>query len=236
VYEYVENAVDLALRGEVDAMVTGPLHKEALNRAGYDYPGHTEILAHLTDTQDYAMMLVTGSLRIVLVTIHVALSEVPGLVKRERVLKTIRLAEDAARSMGIEAPKVAVAGMNPHAGEGGLFGREEIEEIAPAVEAARSLGIDARGPFPADTVFYRAVNEQFDIVVAMYHDQGLIPIKLLGFRHGVNVTLGLPIIRTSVDHGTAFGRAGEWRADPGSLISAIKLACQMVGHRDRRSG
>ena len=227
-YEYIVRAIDLALDGTVDAVVTGPIHKDALNQAGYHYPGHTEILAARTGTQDFAMMLVAGELRVVLVTIHVALREALDQIDEARILRAVRLAHEAGLLLGIEHPRIAVPGLNPHAGEGGMFGREEIEIITPAVEQARSLGYDAQGPFPPDTLFYRAAQGQFDFVTPMYHDQGLIPIKLIGFGHGVNVTLGLPIIRTSVDHGTAFGKAWEFRADAGSLMEAIRLAAQMA--------
>jgi 4-hydroxythreonine-4-phosphate dehydrogenase len=226
--ECVLEAIDLAMNGSVDGIVTAPLHKEAMDQAGYHYPGHTEILAEKTGTKDYRMMLTSGKLRVVLVTTHVALRKALDMIDEERVLHTIRMAEGAMRQLGIENPKVAVAGVNPHAGESGLFGREEIDVLKPAIAIARAEGIDAQGPFPPDTVFYRALKGQFDVVVVMYHDQGLIPIKLFGFGQGVNVTLGLPIIRTSVNHGTAFGKAWEWRADPGSMIDAIEMAVKMT--------
>lgn len=244
--EYVLKAAELALRREVDAVVTAPLNKEAMNMAGYDYAGHTELLAELAGAEDYAMMLIAGPLRVIHVTTHVSLREVPGLITRERVLKTIKLAESAARSLGAERPRIAVAGLNPHCGEGGLFGSEEIEAIRPAVDEARSLGLMVEGPIPADTVFGKGSGGAYDIVVAMYHDQGHIPVKLTGFRwseesgrwesvRGVNVTVGLPFIRTSVDHGTAYGKAGrrEGTANPQSLIEAIKTAVKMAdaGHQ-----
>ena len=233
-YEYVKRAVELALAREIDAVVTAPLNKEALNAAGYDYTGHTEILAHLCETKDVAMMLVAGELRVSHVTTHVSLREACDLVKKERILKVIELTDGALKRMDIERPSIATAGLNPHASDGGLFGQEEIEEIKPAVEEARRMGYDVTGPLPSDTVFYRAIKgreigrSRFDAVVAMYHDQGHIPIKLLGFFDGVNVTLGLPIIRTSVDHGTAFGKAGKGTANPASLIEAIKLGAKMA--------
>lgn len=226
--ECVLEAIDLAMNGSVDGIVTAPLHKEAMDQAGYHYPGHTEILAQKTGTKDYRMMLASGKLRVVLMTTHVALRKALDMIDQERVLHTIRMAEGAMRQLGIENPKVAVAGVNPHAGESGLFGREEIDILKPTIEIARAEGISAHGPFPPDTVFYRALKGQFDVVVVMYHDQGLIPIKLFGFGQGVNVTLGLPIIRTSVDHGTAFGKAWQWRADPGSMIDAIEMAVKMT--------
>jgi len=244
--EYVLKAAEMAMRGEVAAIVTAPLNKEAMNMAGYPYAGHTELLAELAGTEDYAMMLLAGPLRVVHVTTHVALREVPPLIKKETVLGKIRLAEEAARSLGIDVPRVAVAGLNPHSGEGGLFGREEIEEIEPAVREAQGLGMDVDGPIPPDTVFVKAAGGMYDIVVAMYHDQGHIPVKLQGFRYeegsgrmesvsGVNVTLGLPFVRTSVDHGTAYGKAGrrEGTANPQSLIDAIRVAVQMA---EARSG
>jgi 4-hydroxythreonine-4-phosphate dehydrogenase len=227
----IEKAVALARSGAIDAIATAPISKEAINQAGSPYPGHTEMLAALTDTKDYTMMLVADKLRVVHVTTHVSMRRACELMTPERVLRTIRLAHRAAQELGAPKPKVAVAGLNAHAGEGGLFGREEIEGIAPAIEAARKEGIDAYGPLPPDTVFLRASRGQFDIVVAMYHDQGHIPIKMLGFEAGVNATVGLPIIRTSVDHGTAYGRAGQGRADPTSMIEAIKLAVMMARAR-----
>jgi 4-hydroxythreonine-4-phosphate dehydrogenase len=232
-YEYVRRAVELALAEEIDAVVTAPLNKEAMNAAGYHYTGHTEILADLCESEDVAMMLVAGDLWVSHVTTHVPLREACELVKKERILKVIELTERALKRMGIERPSIAVAGLNPHTGEGGIFGREEIDQIEPAVEEAKRLGYDVTGPMPPDTVFYRAVKgkeigrSQFDAVVAMYHDQGHIPIKLLGFFDGVNVTLGLPITRTSVDHGTVFGKAGKGTANPASLIEAIKLGAKM---------
>ena len=227
-YDYIVRAIDLALAGSVDAVVTCPIHKDALNQAGHHYPGHTEIFAERTRTQDYAMMLTAGGLRVVLVTIHIALREAIEQINAERIVRAVRLAHEAGQLMGIAKPRIAVPGLNPHAGEGGMFGREEIEIIAPAIEQARALGYDASGPYPPDTLFYRAVHGQFDFVTPMYHDQGLIPIKLIGFGGGVNVTLGLPIIRTSVDHGTAFGKAWQFRAEAGSLVEAIRLAVQMA--------
>jgi 4-hydroxythreonine-4-phosphate dehydrogenase len=235
-YDYIVRAVDLALAGTVQAIVTGPIHKESLNQAGYHYPGHTELLAERTGTAHYAMMLATGNLRVVLVTIHVALREAIVQVNEERILRAIELAHQVGLLLGIEHPRIAVPGLNPHAGEGGMFGREEIEIIAPAIAKARAAGWDAQGPFPADTVFYRAAQGQFDFVTPMYHDQGLIPIKLLGFDKGVNVTLGLPIIRTSVDHGTAFGKAWQFRAEASSLREAIALAAQMARAQSGKKG
>jgi 4-hydroxythreonine-4-phosphate dehydrogenase len=228
-FEYVAKGVELAMKGEIDAIATAPLHKEALHAAGYPYPGHTEILADLSKTRDYAMLLTGGSLRVIHVTTHVSLRKACDLVKKDRVLRVIGLADKAARQLGFAKPRIAVAGLNPHSGEGGLFGDEEIEEIIPAVEAARKLGYDVSGPVPPDTVFYRAaLKNHFDIVVVMYHDQGHIPLKVLGFEQGVNVSVGLPFIRTSVDHGTVFGKAGKGTADPTSMSEAICLAAQMA--------
>lgn len=233
-FEYVRRAVDLALNEEIDAVVTAPLNKEALNKAGYHYAGHTEILADLCGVENTVMMLVAGNLRVAHVTTHVSLREACDLITKERILVVAELTHRALQQMGIEKPRLAVAGLNPHTGEGGLFGREEIEEIQPAVEEAQNMGLDISGPFPPDTIFFRAIQghdigkEQFDAVIAMYHDQGHIPIKLMGFFEGVNVTLGLPFIRTSVDHGTVFGKAGKGTANPLSLIEAVKLATQMA--------
>jgi 4-hydroxythreonine-4-phosphate dehydrogenase len=227
-YDYVVKAIDLANAGEISAIVTAPIAKEALKAAGLSYPGHTEILAEKSGTSDFAMMLANGELRVILVTIHVSLREAIGLVTQERVLRTIRLAEQACRAYGLARPRIAVAGLNPHAGEGGMFGNEEITEIAPAIAAAQREGIDASGPWPGDTIFMRARRGEFDIVVAQYHDQGLIPVKYLGIEQGVNVTIGLPFVRTSVDHGVAFDIAGKGKADPSSLRYALDQAVRLV--------
>lgn len=230
-YAAIIRAIDLARSGAVAAIVTAPIHKEALHAAGVPFPGHTEILADRTGTRDFGMMLADGPLRVILVSIHVSLRLALDLVTTERVLKTIRLADHACRALGIAQPRIAVAGLNPHAGEGGLFGHEDRDIIAPAVDAARAEGLDASGPFPPDTVFMRARRGAFDIVVSQYHDQGLIPVKLNGIEHGVNVTVGLPIIRTSVDHGTAFDIAGKGMAKADSLGEAIRVARQMIAAR-----
>ncbi len=227
--EYVEKTTELALKEDIHAIVTAPINKEAVNKAGYKFTSHTELLAKLTNTKHVAMMLVAGPLRVIHVTTHVPLREACDLVRKERVLATIKLAHKAMQSMGIEEPRIAVAGLNPHAGEGGLFGTEEIKEIKPAVSTARNLGINAVGPIPPDTVFTRARKGEFDTVVAMYHDQGHIPAKLSAFPSGVNVTIGLPIVRVSVDHGTAFDIAWKGVASPQSLIEAIKLASKISG-------
>lgn len=236
-FDYIKKVIELAMAGEIDATVTGPIHKEALNAAGYHYAGHTEIYSDLTNTKDYAMMLADGNFRIVHVSTHVALRRAIELAKKDRILKVIHLICDALDRLNVETPTIAVAGLNPHAGEGGMFGTEEIEEIIPAIEAAKAEGIDAVGPIPPDTIFSKARGGEYDAVVAMYHDQGHIAMKTAGFVYdekgnwssisGVNVTLGLPIIRASVDHGVAFGKAGEGRANPQSMIQAIRMAAQL---------
>jgi 4-hydroxythreonine-4-phosphate dehydrogenase len=228
--KYVEKAVEMALENKIDAIVTAPLNKEAMHLAGYDYAGHTEILAHLTKTKDYAMMLVAGHLRVIHVTTHVSMRDACELIKKDRVLTTIRLTNEVTKKMGVKAPKIAISGFNPHAGESGLFGNEEIKEITPAIESAKKNNMNVIGPMPPDTVFLRASRGEYDAVVAMYHDQGHIPVKMLGFESGINVTIGLPIIRTSVDHGTAYRRAGLrlGTGDPTSLEEAMKLAVQMA--------
>lgn len=225
----IMGAIAAARAGEIRAIVTAPIHKEALKAAGIAHPGHTEILAEATGTADFGMMLANDVLRVMLVSIHVSLARAIALVTEESVLRAIRLADHGTRAFGVAHPRIAVAGLNPHAGENGLFGREDIEIIAPAVAAARDAGLDAQGPFPPDTVFMRARQGAFDVVVAMYHDQGLIPIKYLGLDRGVNITVGLPFVRTSVDHGTAFDIAGRGIADPASLIEALKVAEAMAG-------
>lgn len=242
-FQYVRKVIELAMSGEIDATVTGPIHKEALHLAGHKYAGHTEIYGDLTGTRDYAMMLADGGFRVVHVSTHVSLREAINRVKKERVLRVIQLAHDGLRRFGIAEPRLAVAGLNPHAGEGGLFGREEIEEIIPAIEAARADGLNVEGPFPGDTIFSKLRGGQYDIVVVMYHDQGHIPTKLMGFQFdqatdtwtalsGINVTLGLPIIRVSVDHGVAFDKAGEGRANPESMHQAITSAIMLAKTKD----
>jgi len=228
-YEYIEKAVNTALSGKIEGIVTAPINKEALNKAGYLYPGHTEILAELTGCRDFAMMFLTPQLRVILVTIHQSLKKAIDLIKKAKIFKTIKLAHETLRSMGVSEPRIAVAGLNPHAGESGMFGTEDLEEIEPAVKQAKNIGFNVTGPIPPDTAFWRAKQGGFDVVVAMYHDQGCIPIKLLGFEVGVNMTVGLPIIRTSVDHGTAFGHARERiGANPNSLIEAVKVAAKLA--------
>ena len=221
-----------AMAGEVRAVVTAPIHKEALAAAGVKHPGHTELLAELAGVREVRMMLANDELRTILVTIHVPLRAAIDAITREAVRDTIAIADAGLRRLGVARPRIAVAGLNPHAGEGGLMGREEIETIAPAIADARAAGIDATGPWPGDTVFMRARGfREFDVVVAMYHDQGLIPVKYLGLDAGVNVTVGLPFVRTSVDHGTAFDLAGRGVADPRSLLAAIELAKTLAPRR-----
>jgi 4-hydroxythreonine-4-phosphate dehydrogenase len=230
----IERAVALIQSGKADALVTAPINKEALRLAGFSWPGHTELLAELTGSKDVRMLLTAGNLRVVHVTTHRSLRSAIEAVKRERVLRTIELTAAAGASLGIERPRVGVAGLNPHAGEGGLFGDEEEREIRPAVDEARSQGIDVTGPWPADTLFWRAANGAFDLVIAMYHDQGHVPVKLSGFDEGVNVTLGLPIVRTSVDHGTAFDIAGKGVARWQSMAAAIRMAAVIADHVSQR--
>ena len=232
-FEYVRYATELALGGDAEAIATAPLNKEAMHLAGHKYPGHTEILADLTGTKDYAMMLVTDELRVIHVSTHVSLREAIERVRPGRELAVIRLGHTSMQKLGIENPRVAVAGLNPHAGENGLFGTEDAEWIRPAVEEARAEGIDASGPHPPDTVMMRARRGVFDIVVVQYHDQGHIPVKLMGFDTGVNVTVGLPFFRTSVDHGTAFDIAGTGQADHASMRAAIDLARKLAGAEER---
>ncbi|WP_298015051.1 4-hydroxythreonine-4-phosphate dehydrogenase PdxA [uncultured Castellaniella sp.] len=229
-YEYLCHAIDDAQAGLLRALVTAPLHKGAMHAGGADFPGHTEILAQRTGTADYAMMLANEELRVLLVTIHIALADVPAALSQAAEIRAIRLAQRACRQAGIARPRIAVAGLNPHAGEGGAFGDEEARHIAPAIAQARAEGLDASGPWPGDTIFMRARRGEFDIVVAQYHDQGLIPVKYLGLDEGVNVTVGLPFVRTSVDHGTAFDIAGKGLADPASLRAALRMALRMSEH------
>jgi len=243
-FQAVRKAIELALSGEVDGTVTSPINKEALNKAGYHFSGHTEIYAHYTRSKKYAMLLVDGNFRVVHVSTHVSLRTACDLVKKQRIIEVIELLHDACLRLGIPSPKIGVAGLNPHASDGGLFGKEEWEEILPAVEEVRKRGMNVEGPVPPDTLFAKAAGGLYDGCVAMYHDQGHIPFKLLGFEwdnlkgrmksvRGVNITLGLPIIRTSVDHGTAFEIAGKGVASPDAMILAIKYAAQLAGNRDR---
>lgn len=226
-YQSLQRAIDDALAGKLHAIVTAPLNKHAIHLAGITFPGHTEILAHRCGNIPVAMMLVNAAIRVLLVTIHEPLAKVPALITAELETQAIGLAHRACHQLGISQPRIAVAGLNPHAGENGKFGDEEIRVIGPAIEAAKMRGINASGPWPGDTIFSRARNGEFDIVVAQYHDQGLIPVKYLGIDEGVNVTVGLPFIRTSVDHGTAFDIADRGIASPDSLSRAIEVACQL---------
>ncbi len=230
--DYIITAVDLARRNLLDGIATCPISKSSLNKAGYLYPGHTEMLAQLTGSDDYCMMMAGKKLRVTLVTIHCDLAKVPSLLNRQAVFKLITTTDKALKmDFGIRSPRIGVAGLNPHGGEEGLFGSEELMSIKPAVDQAKSAGIDAAGPFPPDTVFYRAACGDFDAVVCMYHDQGLIPFKLLHFEDGVNVTLGLPLVRTSVDHGTAYDIAGKGIANHHSLREAVRLAAFISRNR-----
>lgn len=226
----IEAAVRAILSGRGRALVTAPIHKEALHAAGSPFPGHTEMLQQLAGGVPVRMMLANAELRVVLVTVHLALRAAIERIDAANVLQTLQISDRALRRMGLAAPRLAVAGLNPHAGEGGLFGREEIEHIAPAIRRARAEGIDARGPFAPDTVFMRARQGEFDAVVAMTHDHGLIPVKYLGLDEGVNLTLGLPFVRTSPDHGTAFDIAGRGLADARSLLAAWRMADALSAH------
>ncbi|MGN0333338.1 MAG: 4-hydroxythreonine-4-phosphate dehydrogenase PdxA [Lachnospiraceae bacterium] len=241
-FQYVKKVIELAMDHDIDATVTNAFNKEAINLAGHHYSGHTEIYAEFTNTKNYTMMLAHENLRVVHVSTHVSLREACDRVKKQRVLDVIRIADQACRELGIEVPKVGVAGLNPHSGEHGLFGREEIDEIIPAIEQAQAEGIHVYGPVPPDTVFSKARGGWYDIVVAMYHDQGHIPLKMVGFVYnhekqvwdaveGVNITLGLPIIRVSVDHGTAFDQAGTGSASELSLIHAIDYAVMFAENK-----
>jgi 4-hydroxythreonine-4-phosphate dehydrogenase len=227
-YESLCKAVDLVRNGLIDAIVTAPLNKEALHLAGHNYPGHTEILASHSGTKNYAMLLYAKKLSVIHVSTHLSLLEAVTSLRRDRIESVIELAHDTMKIICRHAPRIAVAGINPHAGEKGMFGKEEIKEIIPAVRNMKQKGINVQGPFPPDTVFLQAINGKYDIVVAMYHDQGHIPLKLIGFNSGVNVTAGLPFIRTSVDHGTAFEIAWQGKANEGSMVEAIKLAIKLA--------
>ena len=244
-FQYVKKVIELADADEIDGTVTNALNKEAINVAGHHFSGHTEIYAHYTGTRKYCMMLAHQNMRVTHVSTHVSLREACNRVKKERVLDVIRMSDTACKDLGIEHPRVAVAGLNPHCGENGLFGDEEIKEIAPAIEAARAEGIDASGPFPPDSIFSKLRGGWYDIVVCMYHDQGHIPLKVVGFVYnreagkwdaveGINVTLGLPIVRVSVDHGTAFDQAGTGMANELSLMNSIDYAARLSRSRKAR--
>lgn len=241
-FQYVKKVIELAMNNEINATVTNALNKEAINVAGHHFSGHTEIYAHYTDTKKYTMMLAHENLRVVHISTHVSLREACDRCKKERVYEVIKIADEACKKLGIENPKIGVAGLNPHCGENGLFGTEEIDEIIPAIEKAQKESINVEGPIPPDTIFSKARGGWYDIVVAMYHDQGHIPLKLVGFVYnqkekkweavaGVNITLGLPIIRTSVDHGTAFDQAGTGKANELSLINAIDYAITLANNK-----
>jgi 4-phospho-D-threonate 3-dehydrogenase / 4-phospho-D-erythronate 3-dehydrogenase len=233
-YRFIEEAARLAVDREVDAICTAPLNKEALHAAGHRFPGHTELLAHLTGTPEVSMMLTAPRLRVIHVTTHVGLLDAVEKIEPGLVHRTIRRGNDTLVAAGIAQPTIAVCGINPHAGENGLFGRgEEETKVRPAIDRAREEGIDVSGPLPADTVFFRAGRGDFDLVVAMYHDQGHGPVKVLGLESGVNITVGLPVIRTSVDHGTAFDIAGTGRADERSLVEALRQAAELAAARPR---
>ena len=227
-HDVIVRAVSDAMDGTVQAVATAPVNKEAFRLAGLEWTGHTDLLAHLTGAPRVAMMFYSDRLMVVLATVHIALADVPASLTLERVQATIALTAEAVPRFTKVPPRIAVAGLNPHAGEHGLFGTEEDRVIAPAIAACRARGVDVSGPYPADTVFVRATRGEFDVVVACYHDQGLIPVKLLAFGQAVNVTLGLPIVRTSVDHGTAFDIAGKGVADPQSMIAAVLLAARLA--------
>lgn len=242
-FQYVVYAIKLAMEKKVQAVVTAPINKESINMAGYHYSGHTEIFAEYTKTPDFAMLLASKTLRVIHVSTHCSLREACDRAKKDRVLKVIRLAQEGMRQLGYQHPKIVVAGLNPHCSENGLFGTEEENEIVPAIEEARKEGIDVTGPESPDTVFVKCQAGQYDIVVAMYHDQGHIPLKLSGFKYdlqkdqyesisGINCTIGLPIVRTSVDHGTAFGKAGEGRANEESMMDAIFAGVKMAKNRN----
>ena len=230
-YDIIVRAVEDAQRGAVDAVATAPVNKEAFRLAGLPWSGHTDLLAHLTSSNHVAMMFYSEALRVVLATVHIALAEVPRALTQASLEATIDLTARELPRFGIARPRIAVAGLNPHAGEHGLFGEEEENAIRPAIDACRGRGIEVSGPYPGDTVFVRARRGDFDVVIACYHDQGLIPVKLVAFGQAVNVTLGLPIVRTSVDHGTAFDIAGKGVADPESMIAAVLLAARLARAR-----
>jgi len=241
-FEYIAKVIKLALNKEIGGTVTGPINKAAINAAGHHYAGHTEIYAALTGTRDYSMMLSHGDFRVTHISTHVSLRQACDLVKKDRVIRVIDLTYDALKNFGLSQPRIGVAGLNPHCGEEGMFGHEDDEEIKPAVDHCRQKGYEVEGPIPADTIFSKMRGGMYDAVVVMYHDQGHIPMKFLGFQYdqttgqwgemsGVNITLGLPIVRTSVDHGTAFGKAGEGRANPQSMVEAIKLGALLAKKR-----
>lgn len=227
-FDAIRNGIDLAMQRQISALCTAPIHKEALCAAGVPFPGHTEMLAEFSGTADYGMLLVNPQLRTILVTVHCSVADAVKRLSVQLELRIIRLAHRTLQQFGIAKPRIAVAGLNPHAGEGGLFGREDIDIISPAIAQARAEGLDVTGPLPGDTVFMHARRGRYDIVVAQYHDQGLIPVKLLGVEDGVNITAGLPFVRTSPDHGTAFDIAGRGIADPASMLTALRTAHELA--------
>jgi len=227
-FEYIKKGIEIVQSGGAKGMVTAPLCKKSMEEAGFSYPGHTELLAELTGTKDFAMMLVGGNLRVVLVTRHLPLKEVASSLSKEKILLAIRLGVEAMKALGIDSPRVGVCALNPHAGEWGVLGKEEIETIIPAIEEAKKEGINISGPFPGDKTFYDTAGGRYDLAIAMYHDQGQVPVKLLSYTKSVNVTLGLPFVRTSPCHGTGFDIAGQNKANPQSFIEAIKLAVKLI--------
>jgi 4-hydroxythreonine-4-phosphate dehydrogenase len=233
---YIKEAVSHASEGKIDAIVTAPISKESIHLAGAKYPGHTEMLQELTGAKKVAMMFEGGRFRVVLVTIHCALSDVPRMITEDKIFSTIELANEALTKLfGIPEPRIVVSALNPHAGETGAFGNEEVIRIIPAIKKARNIGMNVTGPMPADSLFYYALQGKWDAVIAMYHDQGLIPFKMLSFNDGVNVTIGLPIIRTSPDHGTAYDIAWKGKANPSSMIAAIKVAIRLVNNKRKQN-
>jgi 4-hydroxythreonine-4-phosphate dehydrogenase len=230
-YETIVRATTDAIEGRVDAIATAPINKAAFAAAGLEWKGHTDLLAHLCGVSEVAMMFWSNDLRVVLATVHIPLAEVPRAITEDGLVDVVALTARSLPAFGVASPRIAVAGLNPHAGEDGLMGREEVLVMRPAIARAQAAGIDVHGPFPADTLFVRAVRGEFDVVIAAYHDQGLVPVKLIAFGRSVNVTLGLPIIRTSVDHGTAFDIARQGKADPSSMVEAILLAAKLAAGR-----
>ena len=227
-FEYITKGIELASQKKIDALVTAPINKQTLHQAGIHFPGHTEILAHLTRTKRFAMMLVGGNLKVVLVTRHLPLKKVPEEINKEKLASVIDLTQQAGKYFNLSRPQIGVCALNPHAGEGGIMGEEESKIISPAIKQAQEKGIKVSGPYPSDTLFYKALKGKFDFIIAMYHDQGLIPLKTLFFEQGVNITLGLPFIRTSPDHGTAYDIAGKGVANSKSIEEALKLAIKMT--------
>jgi 4-hydroxythreonine-4-phosphate dehydrogenase len=233
-YLYLLEAIKLAMNKKIDAIVTAPINKHALHLAGIMEPGHTEILAKKAKAKNFAMMLMADKLKVVLVTIHTSIKSVPDLLTKQKVYEKIKLTHDSLKKdFGIKEPRIAVLGLNPHSGEAGAFGNEEIKKITPAINKAKRQGINAQGPFPPDTIFHKIINGSHDAAVCMYHDQGLIPLKLIGFDTGVNFTMGLPFVRTSPDHGTAYDIVGTGKASENSILSAFRIAVKIAGNRKK---